>query len=223
MESIILPSPGLHDVIEKKIQDPPDKSTGTINRARLASFSTTRDSTISWGRRHHHGSWLHSLGCASIMTLCPLIVLFYWIALDRFEGSITSTYKSMAIAGPLNFFLEFAPQGDLKTNIGYALWLVFQASLYQFLPTELGTGQLTPAGFLLKYRTNGLSAWIVTHALFLISSYCGLLDPAILAKHWQPLLVSVNVYGFLLSGFAFLKAHLSPTHEGDRKFSGEFN
>ncbi|KAM0154704.1 hypothetical protein ACHAQE_007094 [Botrytis cinerea] len=203
MESIILPSPGLHDVIETLQQDAPDKSNATLNRARLASFSTTRDSSISWGRRHHH-----------------VIVIFYWIALSRFEGSLTSAYKSMAMIGPVNFFWQHAPRGNLRTNIGYGTWLLFQAILYQFLPTELSTGQLTPAGNLLKYRTNGLSAWFVTHALFLISSYCGLLDPAILAKHWQALLVSVNVYGFLLSGFAYLKAHLCPTHEGDRKFSG---
>ncbi|TGO66835.1 hypothetical protein BOTNAR_0053g00280 [Botryotinia narcissicola] len=220
MESIILPSPGLHDVIETLQQEAPDKSNVTINRARLASFSTTRDSSISWGRRHHHGSWLHSLGCASIMILCPIIVIFYWIALSRFEGSLTSAYKSMAMIGPINFLWQHAPRGNLRTNVGYGTWLLFQALLYQFLPTKLSTGQLTPAGNLLKYRTNGLSAWFVTHALFLISSYCGLLDPAILAKHWQALLVSVNVYGFLLSGFAYLKAHMSPTHEGDRKFSG---
>lgn len=221
MESIILPSPGLHDVIETLQQDAPDKSNVTINRARLASFSTTRDSSISWGRRHHHGSWLHSLGCASIMLLCPIIVIFYWIALSRFEGSLTSAYESMAMIGPINFLWQHAPRGNLRTNVGYGAWLLFQALLYQFLPTKLSTGQLTPAGNLLKYRTNGLSAWFVTHALFLLSSYYGLLDPAILAKHWQALLISVNVYGFLLSGFAYLKAHMCPTHEGDRKFSGK--
>lgn len=222
MESIILPSPGLHDVIEKNLQDASDKSNGPINRARLPSFSNTRDSSISWGRRHHHGSWLHSLGCASIMSLCPLIVIFWWIALARFEGSLTLAFKSMATMGPLNFIWQHAPRGNLRTNIGYGIWLIFQAALYQFLPSKLSNGQLTPAGHLLGYRTNGLSAWIVTHALFLLSSCCGLLDPAILAKHWQALLISVNVYGFLLSGFAYLKAHMSPSHEGDRKFSGKF-
>ncbi|KAB8298696.1 hypothetical protein EYC80_000871 [Monilinia laxa] len=126
----------------------------------------------------------------------------------------------MATMGPLDFIWQYAPRGNLRTNIGYGTWLVFQAALYQFLPSKLSYGQLTPAGHLLGYRTNGLSAWIVTHALFLISSYCGLLDPAILAKHWQALLISVNVYGFLLSGFAYLKAQMSPSHEGDRKFSG---
>ncbi|QSZ32220.1 hypothetical protein DSL72_001793 [Monilinia vaccinii-corymbosi] len=216
MESVILPPPGLHDVIEKNLHDASDKS----NRARLASLSTTRDSSISWGRRHHHGSWLHSLGCASIMAFCPLLVIFWWIALEQFEGSLYSTAMAMFTMGPVNFLWQYSPRGNMSTNIGYAMWLVFQAALYQFLPSKLNKGQLTPAGFLLEYRTNGLMAWIVTHALFLITSYYGLLDPAILARHWEPLLVSVNIYGFFLSGFAYLKAHLNPTHEGDRKFSG---
>jgi len=102
----------------------------------------------------------------------------------------------------------------------YGAWLLFQAALYQFLPCKLSTGQLTPAGHLLKYRTNGLLAWALTHALFIAWLVHGCVDPAIIAKNWEPLLISVNAYGFILSGVAYTKAHLSPTHDGDRKFSG---
>lgn len=49
----------------------------------------------------------------------------------------------------------------------------------------------------------------------------GCVDAAIFAKNWEGLLVSVNFYGFLLSGFAYIKAYVSPTHEGDCKFSGK--
>ncbi|PQE18972.1 7-dehydrocholesterol reductase protein [Rutstroemia sp. NJR-2017a WRK4] len=218
METIILPTPSLHNSNENPQEQ--EKVNGAIRRTRLTSFSTSRDSGISWGRRHHHGSWLHSLGCLSIMLICPLIVIFYWITLSSFGGSLLSAYKSMLVAGPASFLWQYAPRGNLRASIGYASWLLFQAALYQFLPTKLSTGQLTPAGHLLKYRTNGLSAYIVTHVLFVALSYAGILDPAILAKNWEALLVCANVYGFLLSGFAYLKACISPTHEGDRKFSG---
>jgi 7-dehydrocholesterol reductase len=126
----------------------------------------------------------------------------------------------MLAVGPTSFLQQFAPRPNLQVNIGYGAWLLFQAALYQFLPSVLSSGQLTPAGHLLKYRTNGLLAWVVTHVLFLVTSYLGLLDPAILARNWEALLVSVNFYGFLLSGVAYGKAHLMPTHVGDRKFSG---
>jgi 7-dehydrocholesterol reductase len=65
-----------------------------------------------------------------------------------------------------------------------------------------------------------LLAWIITHVLFLTLAVFGFLDPAILARHWEPLLVTANTAGFLLTGLAYAKAHLSPTHEKDRKFSG---
>ncbi|KAH8667375.1 ergosterol biosynthesis ERG4/ERG24 [Tricladium varicosporioides] len=123
-------------------------------------------------------------------------------------------------SGAMKFFWTYAPRPTIKASIGYGAWLLFQATLYQFLPSALSTGQLTPAGNLLKYRTNGLLAWAVTHWLFVATSMYGILDPAIIAKNWEGLLVIANVWGFALTMIAYAKAHLAPTHEGDRKFSG---
>lgn len=216
MESIILPSPSYHAAV-----DPP-QSPGSAKRPRLASFSQSRDSSLSWGRRHHHGSWLHALGCASILLLCPCLVIFLWISLSSFGGSLTAAHDSLLESGPVKFFSIYAPRSDLKVSLGYGAWILFQAALYQFLPSKLSTGQLTPAGNLLNYYTNGFLAWITTHFLFVILAASGCVDLAILAHHWEPLLVSANVFGFLLTGLAYFKAHLSPTHEKDRKFSGEW-
>lgn len=218
MDPIILPSPTHHAPKETPLYS--DRTTG-LARPRLASFSTTRDSSISWGRRHHHGSWLHAMGCASVMTLCPLLVIFYWIALSSFHGSLFAAWQAMWAASPIRFFQIHGPRADYKVHYGYAGWLLYQAGLYQLLPGKLSVGQLTPAGHLLKYRTNGLFAWMLTHMLFGAWVLHGSVDPAIIARNWEPLLVTANVYGFLLSGFAYLKAHFSPSHEGDRKFSGE--
>lgn len=159
---------------------------------------------------------------ASIMTVCPLLVIFYWIALSLFHGSLTEAYQSMLLLGPGNFLWQYAPRPTLKATLGYCIWILFQAALYQLLPSKLSTGQLTPAGILLKYRTNGLLAWAVTHGSFLFASVTGYLDAAVLAKNWEGLIVAANIYGFLLSGFAYLKAVYNPTHEGDCKFSGTF-
>ena len=108
----------------------------------------------------------------------------------------------------------------MRASIGYACWLAFQATLYRLLPGPLSTGQLTPAGNLLKYKTNGLLAWAVTHLLTVLAATFGLLDLALIANHWEGLLVAVNVYGMLLAAFCQIKAHLVPSHPNDRKFSG---
>lgn len=155
------------------------------------------------------------------MILCPLLVIYYWIALSFFNGSLLQAGTAMLEMGPLAFFRWFAPRPDWRVSISYGGWLAFQAAMYCFLPSTISTGQLTPAGNLLEYRTNGLSAWFATHVVFAVSVLYGAVDPAIIAKNWEALLIAANIYGFLLSGTAYVKAYLSPTYEGDCKFSGK--
>jgi len=219
MEDIILPSL-IHHAPNEGSQSP-TKTNEAAKRRRLSSFSPSCNSSISWGRRHHHATWLHALGSASIMVFCPLLTIFFWIALSLFHGSLTSTWHAMWAVGPVSFLWNHAPRKDVRVHVWYGVWLLFQAGLYQFLPGKLSFGQLTPAGNLLTYRTNGLFAWVLTHLLFASWTVHGCVDAAIFAKNWEGLLVSVNVYGFLLSGFAYIKAYVSPTLEGDRKFSGK--
>lgn len=107
-----------------------------------------------------------------------------------------------------------------QVSMYYTIWLTFQICLYQLLPSKISIGQMTPAGNLLKYRTNGLLAWAVTHFFYGLLVWKFGMDPAIIAKNWGPLLISANVYGFLLTGFAYVKANRNPTHHADRKFSG---
>lgn len=78
------------------------------------------------------------------------------------------------------------------------------------------------AGNLLNYTTNGLAAWAGTHLMFLTASVLGLIDPAIIATHWEGLLVWMNVYGFFLASLAQFKAYLFPSHPEDRNFSGSW-
>lgn len=99
-------------------------------------------------------------------------------------------------------------------------WVGLQALLYLCLPGEKQTGQYTPAGNLLSYRMNGLSAWIVTHVLYAALSYFGVLDPAFIPRNWSGLIGAMNLAGLVISALAFIKAHLMPTHPNDRKFSG---
>jgi len=55
----------------------------------------------------------------------------------------------------------------------------------------------------------------LTHFLYMCR------EPSIIAKNFGGLLVGANVYGYLLTLFAYAKAHIAPSHPGDRKFSGK--
>lgn len=122
--------------------------------------------------------------------------------------------------GVFSFMAQYGPKPAARATVGYLIWIVTQTLFYQFLPSKLSCGQLTPAGNLLKYRTNGLLAWIVTHSLFAGLAVTGYLDPAIIARHWEGLLCMANVFGFAVPVVAYVKAHIAPTHASDRKFSG---
>ncbi|KAL9131306.1 MAG: hypothetical protein Q9217_000741 [Psora testacea] len=128
----------------------------------------------------------------------------------------------MELNGLRYFVNQYAPRPSMQASLGYAAWILFQGILYSLLPGPISTGQLTPAGNLLKYKTNGLLAWTITHVAFLGAGAAGVLDLAIIAKNWEGLLVASNVYGFLLAGFCLVKGYVAPSHPNDRKFSGSF-
>lgn len=173
----------------------------------------------TWGRRSH-ASWTASLGALLIVTFCPVWIITNWIALEHYGGSLQATVHSLLRLGLFEFVTLHAPRPSLQAAAGYLTWLSFQAFLYSKLPGPLSKGQMTPAGNLLFYTTNGILAWTLTHLLFVAGSFTRLLDPAIIARHWEGLLVAVNVYGFSLALFAQIKAYIAPSHPDDRKFTG---
>jgi 7-dehydrocholesterol reductase len=152
--------------------------------------------------------------------ICPVLVIVIQIALQNFQGSLADALAALYDMGPLDFAVEYAPRFDLHATLMYAAWVLLQVALYAFLPSAPAYGQRTPAGHLLPYRVNGLNAWILCHAAVFTAVYLGVLDPAIIAKNWNGLIVAFNMYGYFLPAMAYVKAHLWPTHADDVKFSG---
>ena len=71
-----------------------------------------------------------------------------------------------------------------------------------------------------RYTTNGLYAWVITHALFFALIWWSWIDPAMIARHWEGLLVISNAYGFVLSLLVQLKGYYAPSFSEDCKSSG---
>jgi 7-dehydrocholesterol reductase len=157
------------------------------------------------------------------MTFCPILVTFIWITLEHFDGSIFAALTTLAESpeGFLATASRYLPQWDRKVTLAYAGWILFQAALYTFLPGTIGDGQRTPAGYKLEYKLNGLLAWIVTIATTAIASAAGWIDPATLAKKWENMICTLNLFGLLVSLAFYVKARIYPSHARDRKFSGK--
>ncbi|KAF2161908.1 hypothetical protein M409DRAFT_58684 [Zasmidium cellare ATCC 36951] len=176
---------------------------------------------VNWGISST-ASKRNTIGVLGLIIGCPTLVILNWIALEQYRGSLTGAIRAAFSQGPIRFLVHNLPRPTVVTFAGYVAWLLLQTLLYGVLPGAKAFGQRTPGGNLLSYTTNGLAAWAVTHILFLSASVLGLIDPAMIAKHWEGLLVMVNVYGFFLGFLAQIKAYWFPSHPEDRKFSGSW-
>ncbi|KAF7846202.1 hypothetical protein BT93_L4869 [Corymbia citriodora subsp. variegata] len=185
------------------------------------SATTVTEATMptSWGRAGK-ATWFNTFSSLALITGVPCLLHINWIALEQFDGSITAALGAAFKEGPITFAFRHFPEFTMASTLGYVAWLLFQAALYSFLPGPGCYGQRTPGGHLLKYFANGLLAWTVTHGMYIAASYMGLVDPAIIAKHWEGMLVAVNVYGFVLAIVSQLKGNFFPSYPEDCKFSG---
>ncbi|KAI1014416.1 hypothetical protein LB504_012129 [Fusarium proliferatum] len=175
-----------------------------------------------WGRAAFGRSWLRSLVGASPLFLAPMASISIFITLAEYEGSLSLFADAVKEHGFWSICAQYGPHLTTKGIAAVICWVGIQALLYCLLPGEQHQGQLTPAGYLLSYKINGLSAWIVTHLLYGVLSWLGILDPGFIPRNWSSLIGAMNLAGFVISALALVKAYVMPTHPEDRKFSGSF-
>ncbi|KAK1573080.1 ergosterol biosynthesis ERG4/ERG24 family protein [Colletotrichum navitas] len=202
------------------------RNTAAQKRHEKASFSGLPSDALqpskgtTWGRSGSNRSWLRSFLSATPLWLGPLVAVSFEISLRHFNGSLAMVLTAYREQGILPVLYTYGPRWSLKTLMAYTCWIVLQAILYVGLPGPNHQGQQTPAGHLLTYRVNGLRAWILTYSLLSVLWVAGVIDVAVVAEDWSGWFVAMNLFGLLASAMAFVKAHVAPTHSGDRKFTG---
>lgn len=174
---------------------------------------------LLWGRKAQ-ASWTGSLGSLVMILGCPLWLASNWIGMEYFEGSITAELASLVDHGFFPFLQMYFPRYNLQATLGFFGFVLLQAAFLLYLPGPISTGQLTPAGNLLKYKTNGMAAWALTNALFLGAGLAGVIDLAIIANHFEGVFYITNMCGYLFAAFCLVKAYVAPSHPNDCKFSG---
>lgn len=199
----------------------------------MARIQTEIKESGQWGR-----AWAVELrtflGCLLILTLSPLMVMYFYICAFSYDCSLTGPIYDI-LNGNLTraAIWEKLPHFSMQALAIFALWLGLQLVLaiipdfvHRIVRIYRGgpqLGAMTPAGNRLWYEINGLQAWIVSHVLFIVGAFwLGWMSPTILFDNWGSLLIIANVMGFSLGIFCYLKAYLFPSHPEDRKFSGNF-
>lgn len=173
-----------------------------------------------WGRYSDGSDWSNVFMSLIILIFCPMMVIYFWSSCNSYQCSLVAPIYQLSENG--NFYdwlISLLPVASKSAFILLGGWIIFQGLLYAFMKGKIGYGQVTPAGYTLPYRVNGLNAWIFTHILFVAGSYFGFFSPTVIYDNWEGLLVATNVYGYSLTLFSFIKAYLFPSHPEDRKFS----
>lgn len=184
----------------------------------------------TWGR-----AWQVSLptllSCLILLTTSPLMVFYFYIVAFHFDCSLTAPIEAL-----LNNTMVFAdlvsliPSPSVNAIGIFTIWIALQIILallpdvlHRLIPSYQGgdsLGSVTPAGNRLTYQINGMQAWLITHLFFFAGAfYFELFSPTIIFDNWGSLLWIVNIVGFVLAAFVYVKALLFPSFVQDRKFS----
>jgi len=179
----------------------------------------------NWGRASSVDffTFLSTLG---ILTLTPLMVLYFYIACTHFGGSLWAPVGS--------FSASQLPPFSWSSAAIWMSWLMLQVVLAVYVPDILHKimpyyrggvikGAVTPAGNQLNYNINGLQAWVISHILFIVCAFgLGIFSPTIIFDNWGPMIWVANIAGYFLAIFAYVKAYCFPSYPEDRKWSGSW-
>lgn len=156
-------------------------------------------------KRHIRRPWLLSALAAIPLFVAPLITASFLITTSQFEASLSRFMTARFEQGFLAIIKAHGPRLTFKAMLAYACYVALQATLFHLLPGPINTGQRTPAGYLLIYRTNGLYAWIVTHALYILLCWRGFLDPGFVIGNWSGVFMAMNLFWIFGRGFCVWK------------------
>ena len=155
-----------------------------------------------------------------LMAGSPMLDWFVLIAYQDFDSSLSSAFKAL-VSEPFIFFSSRLPAVTATSIAAYLSWVLFQAGLYILVPGRLHHAPRTPGGRRLVYKLNGFSAWILTVVLAAFASFAGLVDPALIAKHWTTAVATAALYSCALIGVFYVKARVAADDAGDTLLTGK--
>ncbi|KAF7367977.1 7-dehydrocholesterol reductase [Mycena sanguinolenta] len=192
-----------------------------LRTARFGFFKSSPHINPLWGRTSTPAVFEIAL-CAISLILCPASCLIPWATIELYDGSVGKFLVSLGDNdGVYTIFnwVQTSLPSVLDSMRLYGIWVIFQATLFVALPGATVYGETTPAGNRLRYKINGLLSWFLTIGVYILGGLCSWWDADIVVKQWSGLMVAANAYGIVLTILAYVKAHVSPSHSSDRKFS----
>jgi 7-dehydrocholesterol reductase len=171
----------------------------------MGPASTPRSTAHRFGEAD--SGWFRSYFMPSaLIVLSPVLIILPWIAAVHHGGSLLAMARdpaSIVAKWPLPSW----------TALGlFGIWVALQLGLMLVLPGKAHRGPITPMGEQPRYKLNGIPAFVVTHVLWWLGGYqLGLFDPAIVYRHFGPLLMTTSLFALAFCGFLFFKGTRFPS------------
>ncbi len=147
-----------------------------------------------------------AIGPFLLLLLAPPFVVVLHMVSTRFDGSIASFVRADS-----SVLLEAIPTPSwnaLRIVLG---WFAFATISMVGLPGGWSEGSITPSGLRPRYRGNGLSAWIVTHALLAFGWAAGFFRATDIYREFGAILIVLSLIALPLCALIYLKGRFFPS------------
>jgi 7-dehydrocholesterol reductase len=144
----------------------------------------------------------------------PLVIIVAYTNL-QLNGSLTALFDFFYQKGLFKGLYELWSPYFFGSKIAWSFIAIFsflQLFLMRFLPGKTYKGPISPAGNVPEYKNNGLSAFLITVALFFIGSYgLNLFSAGILYDEFCYLISALNIFSLLFCLMLYFKGKYKPS------------
>jgi 7-dehydrocholesterol reductase len=161
-----------------------------------------------------------TLGPLFLILFTPPAAILFWIVctFQPFNGSLLPLFSA---AGWRSILVHW-PWPSLNAITIILVFVVLQVVLLQALPGKIFAGPITPAGSRPRYKLNGVSAWLITLALFLGCVFgLHLFTGGIVWDHFGEILATLVLFALVFCLGLYFKGRYWPSSE-DHSLSGNF-
>jgi 7-dehydrocholesterol reductase len=165
-----------------------------------------------------------TLGPLFLMSCCPPAVMIFWYTTTTLKGSFVAFWQKVSELGFFSFLYEIWKPYFFGTPTAWlilALFAAVQLFFMKALPGKTFKGPPSPQGNVPVYKANGVTAYLLTVALFCLCSFLDVFSATILYDNLGGILGALNCFSLIYCLFLYLKGRFTPS-SSDHGMTGNF-
>lgn len=159
--------------------------------------------------------FLHSLVPISLLIMCPPFALLVWFTHTQLDGSLmnlVAKFQNEGVATAIYNIYSPVMLGSATAWLIIAVFAAFELTLMRLLPGNAFLGPTTPKGNVPVYKANGVLAFAVTLATFVLTSFAfGWFSPTIIYDNLGSLIGALNVLSLAFCLILYFKGLYAPS------------